>query len=402
MTNDMLSQEEIDALLNGGLDTASDSQEDEFAFDDDNDMSFDDNESQGELSSMEIDALGEIGNISMGTSATTLFTLLGQKVLITTPKVEVTRVDELAKAYPKPYVAVDVRYKIGLKGSNMLVLKENDVKIIADLMMGGDGKLDVSKKELDEMDMSAISEAMNQMVGSSSTSLSEMFDKKIDIAPPRAHSLQFDNGGILGEDDGLGNNKEIVKISFRMVIGDLIDSEIMQLLPISFAKNMLENLFNVENTRQNSDDVAINQKTEKTAIDTQPSISYNNTSSTNNNINESYQQPRSVVENTPVNVKKVSFDAFDGVSTNNYNEGISMIENIPVEITVELGRTNRKISEILEFGPGTIIELDKLVGEPLEILANGKYIAKGEVVVVDDNFGIRVTDIVNPSKRVGK
>ncbi|WP_275935272.1 flagellar motor switch phosphatase FliY [Abyssisolibacter fermentans] len=397
MTSDMLSQEEIDALLNGNIDNAINDEIDDLPI---NDIE----EENLNLSHMEIDALGEIGNISMGTAATTLFTLLGQKVLITTPKVEVTTVEKMAAIYPKPYVAVDVKYKVGLVGSNMLVLKEDDVKIIANLMMGGDGKFDTSAKILDEMDLSAISEAMNQMVGSSSTSLSEMFLKKIDIAPPKAHSLLFENDDILNEVAGVGLEKDIVKISFRMVIGDLIDSEIMQLLPISFAKSMVSNLLSVG--ENNIDDIQVEKNEQvlqdKLGIDTSSSISYNNTSSTFNNEDDVYQKTINNINHTPVNVSKVTFDSFENETTNKYNEGINMIENIPIEITVELGRTTRKISEILEFGSGTIIELDKLVGEPLEILANGKYIAKGEVVVIDDNFGIRVTDIVTPSKRVGK
>lgn len=397
MTSDMLSQEEIDALLNGNIDNAINDEIDDLPI---NDIE----EENLNLSHMEIDALGEIGNISMGTAATTLFTLLGQKVLITTPKVEVTTVEKMAAIYPKPYVAVDVKYKVGLVGSNMLVLKEDDVKIIANLMMGGDGKLDTSTKILDEMDLSAISEAMNQMVGSSSTSLSEMFLKKIDIAPPKAHSLLFENDDILNEVAGVGLEKDIVKISFRMVIGDLIDSEIMQLLPIDFAKSMVSNLLSVGESNTDEIEVEKNEQVlqDKLGIDTSSSISYNNTSSTFNNEDDVYQKPVNNINHTPVNVSKVTFDSFENESTNKYNEGINMIENIPIEITVELGRTTRKISEILEFGAGTIIELDKLVGEPLEILANGKYIAKGEVVVIDDNFGIRVTDIVTPSKRVGK
>ncbi|WDV47704.1 flagellar motor switch phosphatase FliY [Clostridiaceae bacterium M8S5] len=418
MTSDMLSQEEIDALLNGSLDTSSIEEEnkvEEFVFDEE--ITQTNKQEETDLSNMEKDALGEIGNISMGTAATTLFTLLGQKVLITTPMVEVTTLEDLAATYPKPYVAVDVKYKVGLVGSNILVLKEKDVKIIANLMIGGDGNVDTDVKELDEMDLSAISEAMNQMVGSSSTSLSEMFMKKIDIAPPLAHSLVFDDDNIL-DVFKIGNQQDkIVKISFRMVVGDLIDSEIMQLLPVDFAKSMVESLISVDNNDKQIDDIEINVETAKRGIDSEESISYNNTSSTintntsninnvsnTNNSSNTYPdgQQRNVVNNTPVNISKVSFESFDSAPQNNYNEGINMIENIPIEITVELGRTSRKISEILEFGPGTIIELDKIVGEPLEILANGRYIAKGEVVVIDDNFGIRVTDIVNPSKRIGK
>lgn len=371
----MLSQEEIDALLRGEL------VDDEAIVVDD------------ELSETEKDALGEIGNISMGTAATTLYTLLGKKVTITTPKVEITNTEELSKKYVVPFVAVDVKYKLGLEGSNLLILKTDDVKVITDLMMGGDGTN--TDRELNEMDLSAISEAMNQMVGSSSTSLSEMFSTVIDIEPPRAFLIKLNEDSI---DLNIFKNKTIVKISFRMVIGDLIDSEIMQLLPIDFAKNMVRKLlgqksdFNFDNT-DNNVDLTSQREDENQIYDESISMKDVEKISYNANSNEIKKQEH-------INIRRAEFKSFDENKKIEYNEGIDLIQEIPVEITVELGRTTKKISEILEFGPGTVIELDKLVGEPLEIFANGKFIAKGEVVVIDDNFGVRITDVVNPSKRI--
>lgn len=386
MTSDMLSQEEIDALLRGDTQSSNDFDEDKL------------------LSDIEEDALGEIGNISMGTSATTLFALLGQKVTITTPKVTITNADELAKQYPIPYVAVDVKYKIGLRGANLLILKTDDVKVITDLMMGGDGTN--TDRELNEMDLSAISEAMNQMVGSACTSLSEMFSNKIDIEPPRAFEISFTQGLSNFDYNSDNINDPLVKISFKMVVGNLIDSEIMQIIPISFAKEMVANLLNSGDSSNNNQSQEIN-------------ISQVSQTSHTNDYDDNYlgkepELPRGARERysnaqeinmesaKPVNVKKPEFQSFDIASNTNYNSSIELIQEIPIEITVELGRTHRKISEILEYGPGTIIELDKLVGEPLEVFANGKFIAKGEVVVIDDNFGIRITDIINKANRVSK
>ncbi|KPU28207.1 flagellar motor switch protein FliN [Caloranaerobacter sp. TR13] len=378
MTNNMLSQEEIDALLRGEL------------VDNNNEVVA----MKEQLSEIEKDALGEIGNISMGTAATTLYTLLGKKVTITTPKVEITNTEELSKKYVVPFVAVDVKYKLGLEGSNLLILKTDDVKVITDLMMGGDGTN--TDRELNEMDLSAISEAMNQMVGSSSTSLSEMFSTVIDIEPPRAFLIKLNEDNI---DLDIFKNKNIVKISFRMVIGDLIDSEIMQLLPIDFAKNMVSRLLgqgsDFDNANNNID--LTNQKEDEKPKSDNDSISMNSIENLSYNVNN-----KEIKKQEPVNVKKAEFQSFDDNKKIEYNESIDLIQEIPVEITVELGRTTKKISEILEFGPGTVIELDKLVGEPLEIYANGKFIAKGEVVVIDDNFGVRITDVVSPSKRISK
>lgn len=377
MASDMLSQEEIDALLKG--DSSSEEETNDF------------------LNEMEIDALGEIGNISMGTAATTLFTLLGQRVNITTPEVSRISAKELANYYPKPFIAVDVKYKVGLEGTNLLILKSSDVKIITDLMMGGDGTN--TDREINEMDLSAISEAMNQMVGSSSTSLSEIFNKKIDIDPPRAFETNLEgvNAGL----EIFNENEILVKISFKMIIGDLIDSEIMQLLPLDFARVQIQSLLNNE-----SANVVVEEKPVAKKADSAPRAPQQPAAAAPMQ-QQTYSEPEysNQSANTyqnPVNVQKVEFEPFDKTEKIVYNENINMIQEIPVEITVELGRTRRKISEILEYGPGTIVELDKLVGEALEIYANGRIIAKGEVVVIDDNFGIRITDIINSKSKINK
>lgn len=382
--SDMLSQEEIDALLTG-TDTPSS------------------NESSIGFTEEEKDAIGEIGNISMGTAATTLSTLLGQKVTITTPKVEVLTLEELSNEYPLPFVAVDVKYKEGLEGTNLLILKEQDVSIITDLMMGGNGN--VQSGELTELHLSAIGEAMNQMVGSSSTSLSEMFGKKIDISPPEAFILNLSVDNLLKHFSDYTDS--VVKIAFRMVIGELIDSEIMQLMPIDFAKEIVKGLFNdMTDTSNNTTSSAKENLKSDISIQTKSANlgEIRNTESAYTYEANSYNNDKRINQaNEKVNIRPVQFQSFDESSIKaGMPENISLIQDVPLKITVELGRTVKKISEILEFGPGTIIELDKLVGEPLDILVNGQYVAKGEVVVIDENYGIRVTDIVNPVKRLSK
>lgn len=383
MTDNMLNQEEIDMLLKGNYDSL-----DENAIDE-----------------IEKDALGEIGNISMGTAATTLFTLLGQKVIITTPKVSVATVREIAEKYPIPFIAVNVKYKLGLEGANLLILKSDDVKVITDLMMGGDGKnID---RDINEMDISAISEAMNQMVGSSCTSLSEMFSNPIDIEPPRAFQIDLHENSF--DIDIFGYDEPIVKVSFKMVVGDLIDSEIMQLIPLKFAQSMVNKLLDKEEFQEEAIDRGDNIEIEKEIMNSnyeggplKSSMITDNSSLNQARHYDNDLDKTNKIKQKPVNVQKIELQQFDTTENKVYNESIEMIQEIPIDITVELGRTTRKISEILEYGPGTIIELDKLLGEPLEIYANGKFIAKGEVVVIDDNFGVRVTDIINPSKRISK
>ncbi|MCT4606731.1 MAG: flagellar motor switch phosphatase FliY [Marinisporobacter sp.] len=384
---DMLSQEEIDALLKG-TSTVADVKE---------------NKPDETLDENETDALGEIGNISMGTSATTLFTLLGQKVTITTPKVTVLTMDELAKEYIVPFVVVEVKYKEGIEGTNLLVLQEDDVKVITDLMMGGAGT-NVSG-ELTELHLSAIGEAMNQMVGSSSTSLSEMFHSKIDIHPPKAVSMSFAKD--LDRLDFVGYEDKIVKIAFRMVVGDLIDSEIMQILPIEFAKDLVKNLLNGSSTNCNEVNYSNeSNQTHNVAQNIEPQMSSMNNHVQNTEYVNNNQPPQvsrqNMTRSEPVNVQPVQFQSFDDGYSSGGRENISLIREVPLEVTVELGRTSKKISEILEFSPGTVIELDRLVGEPLDILVNGQFMAKGEVVVIDENYGIRITDILNPAKKINK
>lgn len=389
MMSEMLSQEEIDALLKG--DSMVMPQEDSSSG------------NGADLTSEEIDALGEIGNISMGTSATTLFTLLNNKVNITTPRVSILTWEELASQYPTPYVAVEVKYTEGLEGANLLIMKEDDVRIITDLMMGGMG-VD-SGEEISELHLSAIGEAMNQMIGSSSTSLSTMFNKRIDISPPKAFIMSFQTG--TAED--FDPNEKVVKIAFKMEIGDIVDSEIMQLLPIDFAKALVGNLFS--SMGSGHDQEAAPPKKEAPTPPPPPpppkmEQSYEarpQPAARQNTVSER-RNPEPVRREEPkiVNVQPVQYQNFDSDTYGTERESIDLIMDVPLEITVELGRTKKLIKDILEFGPGTILELDKLAGEPVDILVNGKYIAKGEVVVIDESFGVRITDIISSSKRLNK
>lgn len=388
---DMLSQEEIDALLSGGDDAS-----------DDNDIKT--------LTEEEIDALGEVGNITMGTAATTLFTLLNQKVTITTPRVSVISHSELIEEYQEPCVLVNVRYKEGIEGINVLILKENDVKIITDLMMGGDGS-NVSD-ELTDLHLSAIGEAMNQMIGSSSTSLSEMLGEKVDISPPEAQFNSLKDSFL--EEVGIDIYESVVRISFRMTIGDLIDSEINQIMPIDVAKQLVENLLNpVEDEPELEPETQLEPEPEpiqqapspQQAPQQAPQQQVQQQQFAPQQQGQPYQQAPQYQQAPPqmqnINAQPVEFESFDeNGMVSGYNNSINIIKDVPLEITVELGRTKKRISEILDFAPGSVIELDKLVGESLDILANGKKIAKGEVVVVDENYGIKITDIVVPEQRL--
>ncbi|ABP66873.1 CheC, inhibitor of MCP methylation [Caldicellulosiruptor saccharolyticus DSM 8903] len=376
--SDLLSQDEIDALLRGMSESSL----------------------HEAISDQDKDVLGEIGNISMGTAATTLSILLNQKVSITTPIVSVLKWDELPKEFPVPYVAIKVVYKEGLDGVNLLVLKKEDVEIIADLMMGGSGSIEFSE-ELSELQLSAIQEAMNQMVGSASTSLSSMLNLKIDISPPEAFVIDFAQNAeeMIPE---LKSADEIVKVAFRMTIGDLIDSQIMQLIPVDFAKQlvnaMLNSTLSTSSVQEKSELKTSTQESTKTIEKTVKS-EQSKKQQTGASL-QSFQPKKEEKSERVYNVSPVQFESFDEEEERRYPENIELILDVPLEITVELGRTQKLVREILEFSTGSIIELDKLAGEPVDILVNGKVIAKGEVVVIDESFGVRITDIVNPSNRL--
>ena len=370
------------------------------------------------LTPEEKDAIGEIANISMGTAATTLFSLVNRKVEISTPVVSTATWDDVVKNYERPCVFIRIAYTVGLDGSNILVLKENDVKIITDLMMGGDGTN--TDSELGELHLSAISEAMNQMMGSSATSLSSMLSKTIDISPPVADLIDLQESVDEGKiDEFLAG--EFVKISFKMEIGDLVDSEIMQLYPVSFAKDMCKSIArNMEldaeeaqlgaaDTPKNSQDAANSFSSGAQPMPTQMDMGMMNQQMMNPQMmnpqmmNPQMMNPQMMNQQMvnpmmyqqPVNVQPAQFTPFSGEFAAQFaKENIDLIMDVPLEVTVELGRTTKSISEILDFAPGTIIELNRIAGEPIDILVNGKFVAKGEVVVIEESFGVRITEIV--------
>ena len=349
------------------------------------------------LSPEEKDAIGEISNISMGTSATTLSELVNkQKVDISTPKVSVITWSELVNSYDKPCIFIQIYYKEGLDGNNILILKEKDVKVIADLMMGGDGTN--TEGELSELHLSAISEAMNQMMGSSSTSLSSMLETKVDISPPDASRVDLNTANAGNIAPFLQN--EFVKVSFRMQIGTLVDSELMQLYPIEFAQSLYRKFVNSA-----EEQVAAATPAPQPAPAPQPQPAPQPAP-----VPQPQPAPQPVpVQQMPVmqqpvmmqpvmqevNVAQAQFQPFVSMqSPLLQQENIDLLLDVPLEVTVELGKTSKSIKEILDFAPGTVVELNRLAGEPIDVLVNGKYVAKGEVVTIGETFGIRITDVI--------
>ena len=483
----MLSQDEINALLQGmdlsdtadGGDTAADPAP-ESSTAENNDSGYVNDAAPvvtpgEELTDVEKDAIGEVANISMGSSATTLYSLVNRKVNITTPVVTLATWKTLLDTYEKPCVFIQIKYTQGLDGTNILVLKEHDVKVITDLMMGGDGTN--TDGELGELHLSAISEAMNQMMGSAATSLSTLLQTVIDISPPE--SSLFDLTEVKdGKEISPFLGGTFVKIAFRMQIDDLVDSSIMQLYPIDFARKLVETFINTQmGSLGESNDQAAPQPESTPAPTAAPQNNAGQMNAGANNMTQmNMQQPDPMAMNNMngmnqmgnmgmpqmngmnqmngmsmnqmpgmdmnqmgnmgmngmnqmgmngmpqmgnmgmqqmngmgmmnqmgnmgmpqqnVNVQPAQFQSFSNDSMGlSGQENIGLIKDVPLEVTVELGRTTKSISEILEFSPGTIIELDRIAGEPIDVLVNGKFVAKGEVVVIEESFGVRITEII--------
>jgi len=401
----MLSQDEINALLSGLTDTAEPEPIED-------DISLINNSLY--LTDEEKDVIGEVSNICMGSAATALFSCLNNnhRVNITTPKVAYSTWNELLKNYEAPCVFVQIYYKEGIDGNNIFILKQRDAQVIADLMMGGDGKGDYG--ELSDLHLSAISEAMNQMMGASATALSSIMESRIDISPPTATIVNLTeviNGGEIAE----FLKGDFVKISFRLEVGDLINSELMQLYPFDFAKVLNDKFLKYSGLDTSKDKFGqmsepepapapqaqpepapapqpvVQQQMVQPQMMQQPMMQPQMMQPQMQQMAMPYMMPP--VQD--VNIAPVQFQPFTvPPSPLLQTENIDLLLDVPLEVTAELGRTSKSIKEILDFSPGTVIELNRLAGEPIDVLVNGKYVAKGEVVVIEETFGIRVTEII--------
>ncbi len=348
---ELLSQDMIDSLLSGAGNKS---------------------EAESPLTDMEIDALGESVNISMGAAAKALSTMINQKVMITTPVVSIEDREEFEYKSMSPAVGVKIKYVEGLSGLNFFVMKQKDVKTIVDIMMGGTPNDDDS--EFSELHSSAISEIMNQMMGASSTSLATFFDMKINISTPECVMIEEN----VNPTNELAQDGKIVVIKLSLKIGEVIDSEFMNVMDVAFAKKLAANLINSKLSSGSKDEEdPRGQEVRETRAPTQ-------------------EKPKSASPAYP----SAAFSDFDtpaqrGTSQSN----LDIIMDVPLEIIVQIGKTKRPVKEIIEFSQGSVIELEKQAGDPVDILVNGELIARGDVVVIDDNFGVRITEILTAYKR---
>lgn len=393
MSEDSLSQEEIDALMVGpaGDEPAADAAEEPpaEAGEPPADAPAADPVAEGDeeadvppapptpdaaprLSDEERDTIGEVGNICMSSAATALSALLSRRVQITTPQVDELEPTEVRRHFDHPAVVVVIEYTEGLSGRNVFILTQRDASVVADLMMGGAGE---ASDEIGELHASAIGEAMNQMMGSASTAMAEMAGRRVDISAPSVAILDLSAEA----DVDLGLEGPIVRTSFQLRVDDLLDTTLMQLMPVDFARGLVEGLSNP--APAGAPDGAVDPPAAGPA-GAAPS-------------DDRHLQALP----TPV-AQPVSFPALGETAAVPGGSDISLLLDVPLQVTVELGRTQLRIRNVLELVPGSIIELDKLAGEPVDVLVNGKQIARGEVVVIDEEFGVRITDVASHAKRL--
>lgn len=330
------------------------------------------------LTEIEIDALGESVNISMGAAAKALSTMINLKVFITTPEVTIMNSEDFEYKSMFPAVGVKIRYVEGLSGFNFFVIKQEDVRKIVDIMMGSTS--DGEDFQFTELYTSAISEIMNQMMGASATSLASFFDRKVNISTPECVIIEEN----ADTKNALELSGQVVVIKLQMSIGEIINSVLVSVMDVDFAKNLAENLI-------------------KTKLPPEPEPTKKEPPKAAAAASRAKPEPAA----QPVASGKVAEpkDDYPTVSFANFNPGgdrgssiqpnLDIIMDVPLEIIVQIGKTKRPVKEIIDFAQGSVIELEKQAGDPVDILVNGELIAKGDVVVIDDNFGVRITQILN-------
>jgi len=375
------------------------------------------------FSDMEKDVIGEVMNISLGSSATSLSTLLGKRVEITVPQVNVIKAGQFSFEGLEPAIGAEISYTEGLDGVNLMILKRQDAKAIIEILMGQ--TIPDEEFQMDEISISAISEVMNQMMGSAATALADFLGKPINISTPVTYEIEsradFKNK-YFNEDD------VIVAVRFNLFIEDIINSEFINVMSLELSREIISMFlkgtgYSLEESEFSNDDSNENyseKNTDNSDKDVKETSEQSKNQTSYQNKDEDEDEDDSYVDNyekekppikkqannkvqpkkkvqSPVNVKPMKYESFDDYEYDLSSDKLSNLELImavPLGISVEIGKTKKLIKEILDFSQGTIIELDKQAGALVDIIVNGQMIAKGEVVVVNDNFGVRISEII--------
>lgn len=408
--SDGLSQAEIDSLMNGGSAAAEDDSKEEKVEEkteqseaeiekeavEDATLDVDDEIIAGMDEQARMDLIGEVGNISMSQAATTLSSILNHRVSITTPRVTKVRFASLMEGIKTPKVATTVEYKEGVIGTNLMLLQVRDASIIADLMMGGPGNTK-DDAEFGDLELSAVAEAMNQMIGSASTSMATMINRKVDILPPTVKLWgEPDNISY----DGINPDSIVYRISFNLDVEGLIESEIMQIFTKEMVNDIAAAMMADKATVVNDREVPAEEQPAPVAPQPEPAPAAAPAPQPQPQA-QPQPQPQAAPQpkQPPVEVSQPSFQTLDGHAQVE-GDNLDLLMDIPLNLSVVLGTSRKSVREILSFNTGSVIELEKLTDEPLDILLNGKLIAQGEVVVINDNFGVRITNILSQSQRI--
>lgn len=405
---------------------------------------------------VEMDAIGEIMNITMGSAATAVSNMLSAKVWITTPTVNIIRAEELTFPELEPSIMVKIKYTQGVSGQNVLVLKQNDVQLILNQLMGL--PLEISDDfQFDELNISAVCEVMNQMMGASATALSEIIDTTVDISTPEAIVQEGDND-VRSEVYELAGQEHVCTVKFDLTIDGVIKSEFISVLTLELAKDMAEKMMaGYNNVQEDAAAAAASAPTPPPAPAASSGGGGGGTLSQEEieklmgggaaaaapapapqpmpqmpqgmpmqqmpqgmpmmpqgmpmqqpmgypdpNMAGMYgmypQQGYPMQQQPAMNIQPIqlqSFGTYNNASlTQEQNDNLKLLMGVPLNVTVEIGSCVKKVKEILEFTQGTIIELERQAGAPVDIIVNGNLIAKGDVVVIDDNFAVRITEII--------
>ena len=382
-----------------------------------------------EFSSYEIDAVGEILNISMGAAATAVSELLNAKVWITTPKVSVVEASRLNYDRLEPAICVKIEYIKGLSGSNLMILKEDDVQLILNQLMGKPPVISPDF-EFDELNISAVSEVMNQMMGASSTALSDFLGMSIDISTPTPYILSEIN---IADLQNYEQTDMVAAINFDLTIDGVIKSEFISVLDINLAATLADRVLGGAASAEAPapepqttpaptpapspvEQVAPAPSPIPQAMPAQQPVQPTAPMPTPQPMPDMYAQqgyygypgqPNPAMYAQPVqpmmqpqpavnyrNAQLAQFENFEAPLGTEQKENLQLLMDVPLQISVEIGSTRKKIKDILEFSQGTIIELERQAGAPVDVMVNGNLIARGDVVVIDDNFAVRITEIV--------
>ncbi len=426
------------------------------------------------FSPLELSAIGEVTNISLGSSATAISNMLDHRVDITTPSVTVVSAEEFELGKMEPAIGVEIKYVSGLKGSNIMILKMTDIKVIVDILMGTETPDE--EFQLDELTLSAVCEVMNQMMGAASTALSDFLGKVVNISTPETFDL--DDMDAFRRERLPAPEGPIVVVKFALDIEPDLKSEFMNVMSVELAKELVAG-FGLDVAEEEAPAPApepaapaasggklSQEEIEKLMSGAAAPAPAPEPAASGGKLSQEEieklmsqqgapqqaasmpgmppqmgqmpgmppqmgqmpqmpadmaqmpypyymppygwpgypppQPPEPQPQKQPHEPKVINTQAPTMPTLANGEtlgeeqaQNLDLIMGVPLEVTVEIGRTRKKVQDILAFSKGSLVVLDKLAGDQVDLFVNGKCIARGEVVVIDDNFGIRISEILH-------